>query len=488
MNILAVLENPEECPLSLAGVDTVAARTYLADEAFGNLKNVRIVNICRSYRYQSIGYYVSLLAEARGHRSFPNILTIQDLKSLGLIRLTSEELSELIQKQCGLMGGAKASVNIYFGRTPGSEPDTLAQALYGRFPAPFLVAEFSCGRAGWQLQNVSPLAVKDIPPAEREFAEKAASEWFHGRRRARRKPVYRFDMAILINPQEATPPSNKKALARFAKAARNNEISPEFITRDDAGRIWEFDALFIRETTAVDHHTYRMARKAESEGLVVIDDPVSILRCTNKVFLAELLGRHKIPAPKTRIAHGRNLDELLAEFDFPVVLKQPDSSFSQGVLRADTKDEFTAGLKKLLEKSELVIVQEYTPSDFDWRIGILDGQPLYACKYYMAKKHWQIIHRDGRGHLDEGRVETLPVEFAPPKVVRTAQKAASLIGEGLYGVDLKEHGNKVTVIEINDNPSLDAGFEDGALKDELYERIMRIFLRRLEAAKQGGRR
>ncbi len=49
--------------------------------------------------------------------------------------------------------------------------------------------------------------------------------------------------------------------------------------------------LFIRETTYVDHHSFRFSRRAEAEGLVVIDDPQSILRCTNKVFLAEAFAR-----------------------------------------------------------------------------------------------------------------------------------------------------------------------------------------------------
>ena len=80
------------------------------------------------------------------------------------------------------------------------------------------------------------------------------------------------------------------------KAAESLAIRPELITRDDYGRLAEFDALFIRETTYVNHHTYRFARRAASEGLVVIDDPVSIVRCTNKVYLAELLQRYRIPS------------------------------------------------------------------------------------------------------------------------------------------------------------------------------------------------
>ena len=57
----------------------------------------------------------------------------------------------------------------------------------------------------------------------------------------------------------------------------------EFITKNDINRIAEFDGLFIRETTAVNHHTFRFAQRAISEGLVVMDDPDSILKCTYKV-------------------------------------------------------------------------------------------------------------------------------------------------------------------------------------------------------------
>ena len=76
--------------------------------------------------------------------------------------------------------------------------------------------------------------------------------------------------------------------------------------REDYGRIAEFDALFLRETTRVDHHTYRFARRAAAEGLVLIDDPESILRCTNKVYQAELFARHKIACPPTMVVHAEN--------------------------------------------------------------------------------------------------------------------------------------------------------------------------------------
>ena len=58
----------------------------------------RSFNLCRSYRYQSLGYYVSLLAEARGHKPLPRVSTMEDLQSQNLVRLLTENLDDLVQK------------------------------------------------------------------------------------------------------------------------------------------------------------------------------------------------------------------------------------------------------------------------------------------------------------------------------------------------------------------------------------------------------
>ena len=46
------------------------------------------------------------------------------------------------------------------------------------------------------------------------------------------------------------------------------------------------------------------------------------------------------------------------------------------------------------------------------------------------------------------------------------------MGNGLYGVDLKQSGDQVVVIEVNDNPNVDAGVEDLWLGEDLYRQIM----------------
>jgi len=67
--------------------------------------------------------------------------------------------------------------------------------------------------------------------------------------------------------------------------------------------------------------------------------------------------------------------------------------------------------------------------------------------------------------------------------VDAAVKAAGLIGDGLYGVDVKQSDSGVYVIEVNDNPNLDVGVEDRYLGEDLFTLVMAEFLRRLESKK-----
>lgn len=481
-----VAETLEAWLTELPGVECVSARDYLADPAASDQRGVRVYNLCRSLRYQATGYYVSLLAAARGHRPLPSVGTLQDLKNPSVVRLVSGDLQAVIQRSLKALQSERFVLSIYFGRNLAERHEALSRALFKLFPAPLLRAEFTRVNGEWLLRRIAPLDFADVPEGHRGFLHEAARRYFAGERpRTPRSRPARYDLAMLVNPGEIHPPSDERALKRFEKAGAELGLAVERIGPEDLGRLAEFDGLFIRETTAVNHHTFRFARKATAEGLVVIDDPDSILKCTNKVYLAELLARHNVAAPKTLLVHRDNIDQVEPALGLPVVLKQPDSAFSAGVVKVHERDALVPSIRRLLKHSELIVAQEYLPTEFDWRVGVLDGRPLYVCRYYMARGHWQIIkHDETRGH-DEGRAETLAVGEAPERVVRTALKAASLIGDGLYGVDLKEVDGRVLVIEVNDNPSIDAGCEDAVLKGALYREVLGTLLRRIEARKQG---
>lgn len=478
---LIVVENPKRWNLGTLDVPVVSAREYLSEPRYAQMKRLRVLNICRSYRYQSAGYYVSLLAEARGHKPMPSVATIQDFKSQSIIKSLASDLQDRIQKSLEPLQSDRFTLSIYFGRNLAKRYDRLSHDLYNLFPAPLLRASFARSGKTWQIQNISPIAASDLPESHRDFVIEAAGEFLR-KKFQRRKSVAgsRYDMALLLDPAERLPPSDEPALRLFEKAANMLGVGVERITQDDYGRIAEFDALFIRTTTAVNHYTYRFARKAQTEGLVVIDDPRSILRCTNKVFLQELLTRHRIPAPPTQILHRDNREAVLAELGLPCILKQPDSSFSKGVIKVDSKEDFYRECVDLLEESELLIAQAFVPTEFDWRIGIMDGQPLFACCYYMARGHWQIYNHKVHGKASTGGSEPVAIDKVPPFVMDAAIKCAGVIGDGLYGVDLKQFQQQACVIEINDNPNIDAGVEDALPGNELYVKIIQSFLRRLE--------
>ncbi|MCB1138234.1 MAG: RimK family protein [Leptospiraceae bacterium] len=487
MQAIVVVSQKSDWLNDIPGIEMVESRTYLTDARYSEQRGIRVFNLCRSYKYQSSGYYVSLLAAARGQKPLPAVATIQDLKNQAIIRNYTQELDELIQKSFHSIHADEFTLSVYFGHNLAARYERISGRLFRLFPSPFLRVQFWKKTDRWIIRSISPVSAGEVPEDHREFAREKAVEFFARKRFQQKRSVPRYDLAILHNPAEKVPPSDSTALQRFQKGAEEVGFYVEFITREDYGRLSEFDALFIRETTAVNHHTYRFARRALGEGLVVMDDPLSILRCTNKVFLAELLTRYRIRTPRTVIAHKGNLKDLDQELGFPLILKEPDSSFSQGVVKASNAGELKEKAEAILSKSDLFIAQEFFPTDYDWRVGVLNRRALYVCKYYMASGHWQVMSKDSGGENRYGDVECMPVEKAPAEVVRIALRAANLIGDGLYGVDLKFSGGKAYVIEINDNPSIDGDCEDEILGLELYRIIMRDFMRRVQERAEGKR-
>jgi len=479
---IVVVDDPEDWPVPIPGVDVVESRAYVTDPSWSARRGTRVFNLCRSYKYQSYGYYVSLLAAARGHRPLPSIVTVQDLKSTGIVRAFGGDLDELIQRNLSRITGREFDLSIYFGRNLAARYDRLSREIFNLFPSPLLRAHFISDGERWRLTSVRPVPFSGVPPTHVTFVRQVATEYFAGRypSRSRRKPR-QYDLAILHDPDNDSGPSNEKALRKFVHAGEDAGFEVTMITREDYGSLAEFDALFIRDTTYVNHYTYRFARKAAAEGLVVIDDPESIVRCTNKVYMAELLARHRVSIPRTIVADRQSVGRIESELGLPCVLKQPDSAFSRGVVKVETSEELRTECARLLEGSDLIIAQEYMRTDYDWRIGIIDRRPLFACRYHMAPKHWQIVRRDRNDRSEFGEVDAVPIDLVPKRVVRTALKAANLIGDGLYGVDLKQVGDRVHVIEINDNPNVDAGYEDAIMKDRLYAEIIDVFAQRVRS-------
>jgi len=469
---------------NLHGTEVVSARAYLTEERFQIPGRFRIYNLCDSYRNHSLGYYVSLLASARDQKVVPTVMAIRDFSSVSIAQSVVEEIDEFLQQRLKKCPDDILDLVICFRGSPQKEWNDLAARLYKLFEVPLFRIVFK-RRQIWKVKKVEFLTIQSMQKEFPGALDRLAPAYFNKKRQVRTQiKSWEYDMAILVNPQEQTPPSSALALEKFRNAAESCGFFTEFITREDYKRICEFDALFIRETTAVSNHTWRFARRAFTEGLVVMDDPWSILRCSNKLYLYERLQKARIRQPRSwQISKdARNSLDLPEAVKFPIVLKMPESSFSLGVFKVNSREELQERLKQMFQKSELIIAQEFLATPFDWRIGVLDHKPLYACRYHMARDHWQIYNwTDQSAEGFAGDSETLPVEQVPAVVIQTALRASALIGNGLYGVDLKQMDQKAYVIEVNDNPNIDSDIEDLILGDELYRTIMQSFKNRIGA-------
>ncbi|WP_250626208.1 RimK family protein [Pinirhizobacter soli] len=490
--LVIVVEKASDWGSYYPSADVMTAMDYLRGPVGGDDERTHVVNLCRSYKYLGTGYYVSLLAEARGHRVIPSVRTVNDLRQRSLYGLSIDDLNEKLANflPAGGRDTTDFGVLVYFGETAYENLQDLTRQIFEMFPCPLMRIEFERDRV-WQIGAIKPVGLHTLDDAQEDAFAQALDNFS---RKIWRKPrvrkLYRYDIAMLVDPNEAMPPSNRKALKGFIAAGKALGVEVDPIGKNDYPRLAEYDGLFIRETTASDNHTYRFAHRAEREGMVVMDDPTSILRCTNKIYLNDLMVSRKLAVPRTEIIYRddmRKLGALVEKLSLPIVLKIPDGSFSRGVVKVENAEALEKAAGELFQHSALLLAQEYLYTEFDWRVGVLNHEPLYACQYFMSRGHWQIYNHGAKGTAKSGGFRTLPVREAPSEVIKLALKATQPIGDGLYGVDIKVVADRPVVIEVNDNPSIDAGVEDAYLGDDLYNRVMQEFLRRMELKRLGIR-
>jgi glutathione synthase/RimK-type ligase-like ATP-grasp enzyme len=264
------------------------------------------------------------------------------------------------------------------------------------------------------------------------------------------------------------------ALRQLRDAAEAMGHTVYFIFPTEIAKIGGVDALFIRSRTDPMNISFVAARMAEERGIPVIDDPASIRVCSDKVNMYLHLMREGVRIPETVFVRKGELTEktsgeIFRRLGSPLVLKEPSTSFSLRVEKVHSVPEFLKTGRRFIKLSDWIVAQRFIESNFDWRVGVLAGEPLYACQYIIPQETFK-IQATVNGHLVYCAVRGHPLDRVPGPVLEAAVRAARAIGGGLYGVDIKDRDGTPFVIEVNDNPSLEGGEDEHS--PELYRRIL----------------
>jgi glutathione synthase/RimK-type ligase-like ATP-grasp enzyme len=285
-------------------------------------------------------------------------------------------------------------------------------------------------------------------------------------------------LGIFVNRQTLSSSEQLTALIKCRDVAESMGHTVEFIFPVDIKKIPKLDALFIRANTDPMNTTYVAARMASLYGIPVIDDPRSIRICADKVNMYMHLRKNGVSIPRTKFYSRKDLSaesakELFDDLGSPLVLKEPSTSFSVRVELARTVPDLMKTARRFFRLSDWIVAQEYIESRFDWRIGVLRGELLYACRYIIPSETFK-IQASVNGHIVYCDVESVPLGQVPPQVIDLGIRAGNAMGRGLYGVDIKESEGRLYVIEVNDNPSLEGG-EDAHYGD-VFRRIVSSLL------------
>ena len=281
-------------------------------------------------------------------------------------------------------------------------------------------------------------------------------------------------LGIFVDRKTLASSEQLNALIRCRDVAEGLGHDVDYIFPVDIARIRTMDALFIRARTDPMNSTYVAAKMAAFHGIPVIDDPESIRICSDKINMYSHLIKKDVAIPKTVFLSKDDLTvecaaRLFDELGTPLILKEPSTSFSMRVEKVDDIASFFRVARRFIRLSDWIVVQQYIESRYDWRIGVLDGEFLYACKYTIPSETFK-IQASVNGHIVYCGVESVPQKKVPPHVVQLGIDAANSIGHGLYGVDIKNNNGDACVIEVNDNPSIESGEDD--CYPQCFERIV----------------
>jgi ribosomal protein S6--L-glutamate ligase len=213
-----------------------------------------------------------------------------------------------------------------------------------------------------------------------------------------------------------------------------------------------YDVIVVRPSFSSDPSIHAsLIRQFELQGYLVINPHAAVHRAKNKIRTLQLLHHYQIPMPKTVVLFGEgNLEAVMNEFRYPVVVKSAYGSGGSGVFIAESKRSLRPVVEHLLKRSknEPIKIQEYIAEakGKDLRLFVV-GMRVVATMQRTAKKG------EFRSNFHQGG----SVKGITPtdEEVKMALDASRGLGLDVSGVDILRTKKGPVIIEVNSQPGLE---------------------------------
>ena len=216
------------------------------------------------------------------------------------------------------------------------------------------------------------------------------------------------------------------------------------------GQKFDYDAVIPRIGHSITKHGVSVLRHLEQLEVWTANSSTGILQSRDKLNSSQILGRNKIPTPKT--AYVRDMKDVGRAIEtvggLPVVVKVTQGTQGQGVFLRHTIHETRNLVQGLLVSGKAVLIQEYIAESHgkDIRALVVGGRVVAAMRRKARGREFRSNY-----HLN-GTVE--PVQISE-EYAAIACRAARLLGLNIAGVDLLEGNDGPLVLEVNSSPGLE---------------------------------
>lgn len=163
---------------------------------------------------------------------------------------------------------------------------------------------------------------------------------------------------------------------------------------------------------------------------------------------------NKLPYPKSVIVFSnKGLKEVLAGYDFPLIVKVSDGRQGRGVYKLGTYEELARVVDEITKDKKACVIREFIPNKGDIRIFTVGYRAIGA----MARTPKE---GDFRSNISQGGSGAKYDLDSNPLVREIAEKASRVTRTEIAGIDImvSEKTGKPYILEVNPGPQF-TGFE-----------------------------